>query len=395
MNPIRVAFTPIGGARWTGGYNYLVNLLSAIDRYESHRVRPVLFLGPSYSESERAPFLAMKYVDIVQSSRFGVSRSWSGLAFALATGRARQALRTFREYHIDVVFESATFYGWRFPIPTIAWLPDFQHRRMPEQFGTIGYWRRELGFRMQVASGRVIMLSSEDARRDAEQLYPGVRRTAKVVRFATHINPALMEAEPRHVLDRYDLGPGFFFLPNQFWMHKNHAIVIEALGILKQRGVNVIVAATGAGGDHRHPLHFERIKRRITELGLAQNFRLLGLIPRAHVVSLMRMCRALINPSFFEGWSSTVEEARALGVPMVLSSIAVHREQLGDRATYFAPDNASELAGHLEAMHGRLPASITPRTFDPAADENVRRFAANFVDTATFTLSRSEERVGG
>ena len=36
---------------------------------------------------------------------------------------------------------------------------------------------------------------------------------------------------------------------------------------------------------------------------------------------------ALLNPSHFEGWSTTVEEARALGVPMLLSDLDVHLEQ--------------------------------------------------------------------
>ncbi len=36
---------------------------------------------------------------------------------------------------------------------------------------------------------------------------------------------------------------------------------------------------------------------------------------------------ALINPSQFEGWSTTVEEAKSLGVKMLLSDLEVHKEQ--------------------------------------------------------------------
>jgi glycosyltransferase involved in cell wall biosynthesis len=384
MSAIRVAFTPIGGAGWTGGYNYLVNLLSALDKYESHRVRPVLFAGTSYSESELAPFLSMKGVDVVQSATFDASRSWRRVGYALLSGRDRQAVRAFRENDIDVVFESATFYGWRFPFPTIAWLPDLQHRRLPEQFRALDYWRREVGFRAQVASGRVIMLSSEDARDDVGRLYPGARNKARVVRFAAQINPSLMEDEAQRVPGLYDLPSDFFFLPNQFWKHKNHATVIEALGLIKQTGGDVVIAVTGTAIDHRHPDHFASLTRRIEELGIGNSFRMLGMIPRGHVVSLMRMCTALINPSFFEGWSSTVEEACALGVPMLLSSIDVHREQPGERAAYFDPDNPRELADRLEAMCCVPPASQLPRGSDPSAEHNVRRFAADFAEVALY-----------
>ena len=69
----------------------------------------------------------------------------------------------------------------------------------------------------------------------------------------------------------------------------------------------------------------------------------------------MRVCTALINPSLSEGWSTTVEEGKSLGVPMLLSDLRVHREQAGDRAYYFDPEAAGQLAS-LMARHEDLPA---------------------------------------
>jgi glycosyltransferase involved in cell wall biosynthesis len=57
---------------------------------------------------------------------------------------------------------------------------------------------------------------------------------------------------------------------------------------------------------------------------------LLGLIPHEYIPALIRSCAALINPSTFEGWSTTVEEAKSMGTPMILSSLRVHREQSED-----------------------------------------------------------------
>ena len=47
-------------------------------------------------------------------------------------------------------------------------------------------------------------------------------------------------------------------------------------------------------------------------------------------------CVALINPSFFEGWSTTVEEAKSLGTKMILSNIELHKEQAKE-AMFFDP----------------------------------------------------------
>ena len=57
----------------------------------------------------------------------------------LASGKDVKALKIFRNYDINVVFESAQFYGTKFPIPIIAWLPDFQHRHMPQKFNFFSY----------------------------------------------------------------------------------------------------------------------------------------------------------------------------------------------------------------------------------------------------------------
>ena len=60
----------------------------------------------------------------------------------------------------------------------------------------------------------------------------------------------------------------------------------------------------------------------------------------------MQCCVALINPSTFEGWSTAVEEAKAIGTPMILSSLRVHKEQ-SDRVAFFDPKSPEELANLL------------------------------------------------
>ena len=63
------------------------------------------------------------------------------------------------------------------------------------------------------------------------------------------------------------------------------------------------------------------------------------MIPYEDVLFMMRNCVAVINPSRFEGWSSTVEEAKSIGKRVLLSDIPVHREQNPNHALYFGPDD--------------------------------------------------------
>ena len=343
---IRVAFTLIDGRNWRGGYNYQLNLMRAIADYAPKRIQPILFVGTDMDQSDVAPFELIKCV-VVRDGVFNQVNKAKRLRQALLNGRDQDALAIFLSHKIDVVFESAQFYGWRFPLQVLAWIPDFQHRHLKHLFDFKAYWKREIGFRVQILSGRHVMLSSADARHDCETFYPSAIGRTHIVRFSVPPSIDINVYAAREVADRYGLPETFFFLPNQFWKHKNHECVIQALALLKARGVNLVIVASGKQADPRDPLYFPMIQQLIKSCNLEQNFRLLGMIPHEHIPALMKSCAALINPSGFEGWSTTVEEAKAMGTPMILSSLNVHREQSCD-ALFFDPASPEQLALILE-----------------------------------------------
>ena len=375
---MRVGFTLIGGGKGTGGYNYLLNLLRVVSAHQAARLTPVLFLGTDIDEATARPLAEAIGLEIVRSSAFDRARKTRSLAASAIVGADLAVRRQFEQARIDVLFESAQFHGWRLGIPVIAWIPDFQHRVLPHMFTRRGYWKRELGFRAQMASGRAIMLSSDDARLACERFYPQTVGRTRTVRFA--VPPAGLPslAESREVARSHGLPERFFFMPNQLSKHKNHLLVIEALALLRARGQVVCVAASGKQEDERHPEHFPEVQRRIEASGIGGSLRLLGLIPYAHLASLMRASTALLNPSLFEGWSTPVEEARSIGVPLVLSDLAVHREQAGSRALYFDRHSAASLADALAACKPVPDDDAEAR----GAEARVEVFAAQFAQLA-------------
>lgn len=378
---IRVAFTLIGGKNWTGGYNYLLNLVRALAEHVPGCVQPVLFFGTDIDEKDSTPFELIAGAAVIRDAAFNEACKARRLRQALVLGRDQAAASAFAAQGINVAFEAAQFYGWRFPVPAVAWIPDFQHRHLQHLFDFKSYWKREIGFRAQILSGRQVMLSSEDARQDCERFYPSTRGRTHVVRFAVPAANAIDAEAARSVADTYGLPATFFFLPNQFWKHKNHECVIQALRILKARGREVVVAVSGKQADPRDPTHFPRLHQLVKSNGLEENFRLLGLIPRSHIPALMRSCAALINPSTFEGWSTTVEEAKAMGTPMILSSLQVHREQCED-ALFFDPNSPEQLTVILDEfmpigyLERRAKCSLAAQQAPIQMEKFVRDFAA-------------------
>ncbi len=378
---INIAFNYIDSRTWRGGYNYLLNLVSALSCYSSDRVRSFIFAGTDIPSEDLIAFETIKKVKVVRDEVFNTTRGSVRLSKAILLGSDNEALNVFLENEIDIIFESARFYGWRFPLPVLTWIPDFQHHYLRRLFGWKAFWKREIGFRAQVLSGRHIMLSSEDARADCEKYYPRTKGCTSVVRFST-LPPKLPSIEEAsRIAHAYGISTPFFFLPNQFWAHKNHICVIHALINLKKRGINIVIVCSGKQADERDPHHFEKIQRLISFHGLVDNLRLLGVIPSIHITSLMMKCTALINPSKFEGWSTTVEEAKAIGIPMILSRLRVHEEQ-NRNAIFFDPDAPDQLANILQNFNLLISDfdSMKSRHFDGSADLNFHKFSEEFTN---------------
>jgi glycosyltransferase involved in cell wall biosynthesis len=171
-----------------------------------------------------------------------------------------------------------------------------------------------------------------------------------VLQFVASVSPDVYSQDTREVVDKFGLPEKFFYLPNQFWKHKNHLMVVKALGLLKKMGQCVHVVCSGNQNDYRHPQYWQDLHRAISENGVAEQLILLGMIPADDVFPLLRQSIAVINPSLFEGWSTTVEEAKSLGKRVLLSDIPVHVEQDPPGSTYFVRNDPEDLAQKMQEL---------------------------------------------
>lgn len=346
---IRFAIPPIGGQEWFGGWIYMRNLVRALALYGDPDIETLVFVG---QDKANDPFIAelsaLERTRIVIEPAFDAYRRNEGTLRALLTGRRAAVVNAFRREGIDVALDWATYYGWRCEMPIIAWIPDFQHRALPHLFGKPAWYRRDLGFRLQIAASEKILLSSEAARADCHSYFPSSHSKTHVARFAVPVDDWPEPEAAKRLVAEAGIPRDFIFLPNQLWHHKNHAVAIEAAGILAERGSDRVIVATGRGSDPRRPGYREELINRITVSGAAANFILLDGVDYALVQAMMVSANALLNPSRFEGWSTPVEEAKAIGTPMLLSDIPVHHEQAPE-ARFFGPDDAVALVDAIDA----------------------------------------------
>ena len=178
--------------------------------------------------------------------------------------------------------EAAEYQGWRFPVACLVWVPDFQDRHLPQLFSARSLYGKSLGLRLQLATKRTVLVSSEDARGDCERFYPQSRGKTAVARFA--VRPALQpgESDPR-VSAIHGLPARYFYLPNQYWVHKNHIRVVDALRILRDRGT---ITTRDGGPPVLVTVHPSSILRAPDDAGRKEAF-------RAFVADLRAAAKAL------------------------------------------------------------------------------------------------------
>lgn len=328
--------------QWKGGLNYYRSLINAICDMSESNISPIVITG---SNVDMSAFTGFPDVEIIKSSIFQ-RRSFSWFiqrAVDNLFSRDIMIERLLRNNRIDLLSHANYPLNMHSTVPMCTWIPDFQITQMPEFFSEGEITKMKNHFIRLCARSTRVIVSSRDAQKHLASFAPEFVAKSNVLQFVARPQFEDECIDLKKLQQKYNFQDPYFIIPNQFWRHKNHKIIIEALKILRTENKKILILATGKQHDHRHPNYNDELLRLITDNDLSSNFRALGAIPYSDLSALMLHSISMINPSFFEGWSTSVEEAKSLGKHIILSDIPVHREQAPSDAIFFDPCNAEEL----------------------------------------------------
>lgn len=227
------------------------------------------------------------------------------------------------------------------------WIPDLQEKYLPHFFSDKEIEIRKNRYIRMIEQKHPIIFSSHSAKKDFENTFPNTINKKLVIQFAV-VHPQINYANIDIIKSKFKIEGDYFISPNQFWQHKNHIALIKAAKILKDNGSLVKIIFTGKEFDYRYPDYTTNLKKIVKEYNLENEVRFLGFIDREEQLTLMKFAIAVVQPSLFEGWSTVVEDAKALNQTIIASKIEVHKEQLETNAYYFSPNNYMELATILK-----------------------------------------------
>ncbi|MEH2384211.1 MAG: glycosyltransferase [Nostoc sp.] len=391
--PLRIGLIMQGGHGWIGGTEYIKNLILALsslpDEERSTFEICLLYYGQSFEpdiQNQLNPYLngtynletELGYFTFINRLKWKVKRVFfKQSAPRLSHFLIKNKLNFIYPYLVPDA-ENASYQG-------CPWIYDFQHKYLPHLFTQPDIDERDRGFAKIANSSSRVVLSSKTAAADFKKFFPNSECQTEVLQFRTSLPSSWYELNSVNLQSKYHLPDRFFIISNQFWQHKNHLIVLEALKILKASSIYPVVVFTGHIYDYRKPDYIDTILQTIHTCGLVNQVYLLGLIPRIDQIQLMRRSLAVIQPSLFEGWSTVVEDARCLGKKMILSDFPVHLEQDPPGSAFFDRHSSQQLADLIAEWWEKLkPGSNYEEEILAQARnrEEVKAFGYRFLEIA-------------
>ena len=370
---IRVGFIGAVSIEWMGGLNYFKNLFYALRLYQKDKLSLIVFVGVNTDIEIKNMF--KPYAKVIEDSIFDrKSLKWFLMKVENKIFGTNVFLHKLLKSHRVHILSHSSIVNLN-DIKTINWIPDFQHIHLKSMFSIKEIDSRNKTFLKIIRKSDSIVLSSDDALKDFKIFSPEYLNKVKVLQFVSQPNERYKEFDLNYkekLFEKYKIKDDFFYVPNQFWKHKNHLLLFKAINELKIKGIEIHVICTGFLHDYRNENHVKDIFNFIETNDLKNNIKLLGLVDYDDVFGLMKFSKAVINPSLFEGWSSTVEECKSLEKNMILSDLDVHKEQYPS-AIFFKRDDLDDLIKVLKSYKTSAPA-LSLNTLEM----RTRSFAENY-----------------
>lgn len=368
------AFLLSGGNRWLGGYNYQINAIRILRQYA-----PALAIHTLCSATI-AELVSETEISAHSVPMLTGMALWGNRCARRLTNHDWPIEQLLKRNSVQVVFSNNPYLGRS--VPALFWIPDFQHRRLPEMFSKAERQERERAFKLGSRSAQYVIVTSRDVLADFQNYIPEQAWKVRLLDSVVFADKHIYEIAPEQVVARYHLPDRFVYFPGQFWQHKNHAVVFDALRILAKNGMPVNLVCTGNKEDYRHPDYYGQLMHKAVSSGINDQLFVLGIVPKSDVNQLIRQSVCVINPSLFEGWSTTVEEAQSIGKQVILSDIMVHREKDIPDSILFDPYSAKDLADKLGALWAEAPSGADLVREDLARHilpQRMQRFTEQFV----------------
>jgi len=245
-----------------------------------------------------------------------------------------------------VIYPSQDAASYQTNKKSLSTIHDLMHRyeRHFEEYQNGEYDRREKHYSMMCKYANGILVDSKIGKEHVIESYGTDEKKVFVLPFVPPLY--LLDAKDIDVKTKYNLPEKYIFYPAQFWEHKNHVNLLEALKILKDKSLDVNLVLVGSKKNN-----YEKILQKINELKLSNNIFILGYVSNDDMASLYKNAVATTFVSLIGPTNIPPMEALTLGSPLICSNAYAMPEQVGDAALHIDPKSPQDIADKISRIY--------------------------------------------
>jgi glycosyltransferase involved in cell wall biosynthesis len=227
---------------------------------------------------------------------------------------------------------------------------DLQHRLQPEFPEVSSRWKwasREQFHKEAIPRAFMTIVATTALKEDVVRFYGSREERVRVLPYVPGPSACIPQGGNEAIRNKYKLPADFLFYPARFWPHKNHAGLLHALQILRDKeGVRLPLVLVGTDKGN-----LPYLRRLTKDLDLEGQVLVLGFVPDEDMAVLYRQALALAMPSFFGPTNLPPVEAFALGCPVITSDLVGAKEHFGEAAILVNPRDPGDIARGVLRVH--------------------------------------------
>jgi len=234
-------------------------------------------------------------------------------------------------------------------IPFVYTVWDLGHRMFPcfPEVSKDGLWeQRENKFSKMITRATYVITGNETGKKEIINNYPINPEKIKIISFPISNFCLGNEEKQEDIKDNNIISP-FVFYPAQFWPHKNHVSLIEAIAWLRDKK-GIVINCYFVGSDKGN---LQYIQNTIRKLQLENQIFILGFVEQAKLIYLYKNALAMVYISLMGPNNIPPLEALALGCPLIYSDIPGHLEQMEDTGIPVNATNPEEIGEAILSIY--------------------------------------------
>jgi len=340
---MKIAFYPCEPTITSGGAFSFINsikneILLSNTEYE--------FCFLYYNENNKQNFINndIKYINTYKKISL-FSRIYNKIKKYICNTNINYIDKLIKKENIDLICVLGTYMlDTSYPFIFIVW--DLGHRVLPcfPEVTKNGEWdSRENTLKKMLFRATYIITGNEHGKREILENYNVNNKKIHIIPFPI---PSY-NLENTDSTTIFNINQPFIFYPAQFWPHKNHISIIEAIALLRDNK-NIIINCYFTGKDYGN---LKYIKYQIKKYNLDNQIHILGFVDQPTLIYLYKNALAMTYVSLLGPNNIPPLEAIVLGCPLIYSNIPGHLEQMENTGIPVNALNPEEICEAIYSLY--------------------------------------------